>query len=119
MHTPVQPQHGVFCLLEPYLCSSLFAGYYHPQETSIIQTTANSVLDLNWAGGFHSFLVALSGPVMSQFFGQANITASDVYEPLLSRIIPYQVVPVASAAAGCTWKAYCTALNALPKLLWR
>ena len=67
------------------------AGYYYPQETSIIQTTANSVLDLNWAGGFHSFLVALSGPVLTQFIGQANITQNDVYEPVLGRIIPYQV----------------------------
>lgn len=30
---------------------------------------ANSVLDLNWGGGFHSFLVALSGPIISNFEG--------------------------------------------------
>ncbi len=30
---------------------------------------ANSVLDLNWGGGFHSFLVALSGPIIGNFEG--------------------------------------------------
>ena len=52
----------------------LRAGWYYPQETTIIQTMANSVLDLNWGGGFHSFLVALSGPIMSNFEGNC-ITA--------------------------------------------
>ena len=43
------------------------------------------------AGGFHSFLVALSGPVLSQFYGQSGITPQDAYEPELGRIIPYMV----------------------------
>ena len=30
---------------------------------------ASSVLDLNWGGGFHTFLPALSGPILGNFEG--------------------------------------------------
>ena len=49
------------------------ADFYYPQETTIIQTMAHSVLDLNWGGGFHSFLVSLTPPVLSTFAGIAYI----------------------------------------------
>ncbi|KAL0033062.1 hypothetical protein WJX79_000741 [Trebouxia sp. C0005] len=69
----------------------LGSGWYYPQETTIIQTMANSVLDLNWGGGFHSFLVALSGPIIGNFEGQAGITSLDIYNPTIGRTLPYQI----------------------------
>lgn len=57
-------QHEQLCLAT--------ADWYYPQETTIIQTMANSVLDLNWGGGFHSFLVALSPSIISNFEGMES-----------------------------------------------
>ena len=64
-------QHEQLCLAT--------ADWYYPQETTIIQTMANSVLDLNWGGGFHSFLVALSPSIISNFEGMESAESCAVY----------------------------------------
>jgi hypothetical protein len=50
---------------------------------------ANSVLDLNWGGGFHSFLVALSGPIIGNFEGTLMFLNCTTIQQGHSRVLSF------------------------------